>query len=182
MISKPVVECLEKACSLLPSFFICCREIILWPTVDSDNPVFMSTDSVSTLCPFTQTWNTKPRLPWHHYSHSVCCLSLCLLFMLFSISSRHPFLLLFLQNTILSVRAWSSDISGVCVSYFISLLRFQAAYAACTSVSYSVYWSTRCRKPGPSLTSAAMDVSVCHSHKHALNGAFWTIFNPSCEC
>lgn len=112
---------------LSSSFFI--LTFLCWPVVDSDNHVFISTEGVSTLCPFTQTWNTKPRRMWHHYSSSVCCLSLCLFFILFPF--LHVILFsLFLQNTILLVITRSSDIglhvfahptSSVCSTFTLYL-------------------------------------------------------------
>lgn len=143
----------------------------------------MSTDTVSTLCPFTQTWNTKPRLPWHHYSSFVCCLSLCLFFILF------PFLHVTLFSHF-SFKTWpplaissiinsKRQIACVCVSCFISLSdTFLAAFAACTWVYTQSASLARLRPQQP------WTCFMRYSHKGALNAAFccWTVFDLSCEC
>lgn len=154
---------------------------MLWPAVDPDNHVFMSTDGVSTLCPFTQTWNTKPRLPWHHYSSSVCCLSLLIFHPFFSISSCHPFLPLFLQNMTLLAITLNSDISLRLFVCPVSLVSTTFPRCIC-NVYFSVHavlWSW----PIFDLIRLGR-VCVCYSHKRALNAVFcgWTVFDLGCEC
>lgn len=87
----------------LPSCFICCRYSGLY----SDLQLTLTT---TCLCPQTVcqhcTHSHKPEIPNPDYrdiSSSVSCLSLCLFFIPFSISSCHPFLSLFLQNTVSNI-------------------------------------------------------------------------------
>lgn len=94
--------------------------------------------TLSTPCPFTQTWNAKARRAWLHCSSSVCFLSL--VFHLLSISSRHPFLILFLRSwTLLAVYA-DISVKGVCKSFFPSLpnVHFPCTQCTCRWLLWSV--------------------------------------------
>lgn len=62
----------------------------------------------------------------------------------------------------------------VCVRVFVCPVSFFSI--TFTLHLQSVLKCTHCMNPGPSSTSAAMDVFVCYSHKRALNAPFccWT--------
>lgn len=105
----------------------------IWPIADSDKHVFMSTEGLSTLCPFTQTWYNKPRLPRLHHSSFVCCLSLLFFFIHFPFPHVIP--CSDSKNDSVSINPRNSDIGRlVFSSSFVSLLHFHSDFAVCTWV------------------------------------------------